>query len=82
MGLNMPARSVVFNSLRKHDGTNFRDLNPGEFLQASVIVAWWTLWLWGVYAQGFGCRQGHAYRPANSVMCQCVCVLALQATRK
>jgi antiviral helicase SKI2 len=38
MGLNMPARSVVFNSLRKHDGTNFRDLNPGEFLQASVSV--------------------------------------------
>lgn len=35
MGLNMPARSVVFNSLRKHDGTGFRDLNPGEFLQAS-----------------------------------------------
>ena len=54
MGLNMPARSVVFNSLRKHDGTQFRDLLPGEFLQASgragrrgmdavgtVIIACW-----------------------------------------
>ncbi len=54
MGLNMPARSVVFNSLRKHDGTGFRDLLPGEFLQAAgragrrgidkvgtVIVACW-----------------------------------------
>ena len=54
MGLNMPARSVVFNSLRKHDGAGFRDLLPGEFLQAAgragrrgidkvgtVIVACW-----------------------------------------
>ena len=54
MGLNMPARSVVFNSLRKHDGTGFRDLMPGEFLQAAgragrrgidkvgtVIIACW-----------------------------------------
>lgn len=30
MGVNMPARSVVFNSIRKHDGTQFRELEPGE----------------------------------------------------
>lgn len=29
----MPARTVVFDSIRKHDGTNFRDLLPGEYIQ-------------------------------------------------
>lgn len=29
MGVNMPARSVVFNQLRKFDGTEMRDLHPG-----------------------------------------------------
>ena len=33
MGVNMPARTVVFDSTRKHDGTNFRDLLPGEYIQ-------------------------------------------------
>ena len=33
MGVNMPARSVVFNSIRKHDGTQFRVLEPGELTQ-------------------------------------------------
>ncbi|KAM3911682.1 superkiller complex protein 2 [Leptodactylus fuscus] len=33
MGVNMPARTVVFDSIRKHDGTNFRDLTPGEYIQ-------------------------------------------------
>lgn len=33
MGVNMPARSVVFNSIRKHDGTQFRVLQPGEYVQ-------------------------------------------------
>ncbi|XP_078502024.1 superkiller complex protein 2 [Lissotriton helveticus] len=33
MGVNMPARTVVFDSIRKHDGTNFRDLAPGEYIQ-------------------------------------------------
>lgn len=33
MGVNFPARSVMFQSLRKHDGRNFRDLLPGEFTQ-------------------------------------------------
>ncbi len=30
MGVNMPARTVVFNGLRKHDGKAFRDILPGE----------------------------------------------------
>ena len=33
MGVNMPARTVVFDSIRKHDGTNFRDLLAGEYIQ-------------------------------------------------
>lgn len=32
MGVNMPARSVVFNGFRKHDGRTFRDLLPGEYM--------------------------------------------------
>ncbi|XP_027562960.1 helicase SKI2W-like, partial [Neopelma chrysocephalum] len=35
MGVNMPARTVVFDSIRKHDGNNFRDLLPGEYTQMS-----------------------------------------------
>jgi len=33
MGVNMPARAVVFTSIRKHDGTQFRLLEPGEYTQ-------------------------------------------------
>lgn len=33
MGVNMPARAVVFNSIRKHDGNQFRILEPGEYTQ-------------------------------------------------
>ncbi|ULT95328.1 hypothetical protein L3Y34_004213 [Caenorhabditis briggsae] len=33
MGVNMPARCVVFDSITKHDGTERRLLNPGEYTQ-------------------------------------------------
>ena len=33
MGVNMPAKAVVYNSIRKHDGTQFRVLEPGEYTQ-------------------------------------------------
>ncbi|KAJ2786403.1 Antiviral helicase ski2 [Coemansia interrupta] len=33
MGVNMPARCVVFSSLKKHDGRTFRELLPGEYTQ-------------------------------------------------
>ncbi|XP_064649760.1 superkiller complex protein 2-like [Lineus longissimus] len=33
IGVNMPARTVVFDSIRKHDGTCFRNLLPGEYIQ-------------------------------------------------
>lgn len=35
MGVNMPARTVVFSGTRKHDGRNFRDLLAGEYTQMS-----------------------------------------------
>ncbi|KAI8051131.1 antiviral helicase [Syncephalis plumigaleata] len=35
MGVNMPARTVVFSGIRKHDGKSFRDLLPGEYTQMS-----------------------------------------------
>ncbi|KAJ0407079.1 hypothetical protein P43SY_005352 [Pythium insidiosum] len=54
MGVNMPARTVVFNGIRKHDGKSFRDLLPGEYTQmagragrrgldavGTVIIACW-----------------------------------------
>lgn len=37
MGVNMPARTVVFDSIRKHDGTGFRNLLPGSILILSRL---------------------------------------------
>ncbi len=33
VGINMPAKTVIFNSLRKYDGYNFRYLNSKEYFQ-------------------------------------------------
>lgn len=33
MGINMPARTVVFDSIRKHDGTKYRSLQASEYIQ-------------------------------------------------
>jgi len=33
MGVNMPAKCVVFSGIRKHDGKSFRDILPGEYTQ-------------------------------------------------
>jgi len=33
MGVNMPARTVLFDSIRKHDGRGMRDLIPSEYIQ-------------------------------------------------
>eukprot|EP00794_Sanderia_malayensis_P015879 gene15879-17479_t len=33
MGVNMPARTVVFDNIRKHDGKGFRELLPSEYIQ-------------------------------------------------
>ena len=34
-GVNMPARAIVFNGIRKNDGRGFRDLLPSEYTQMS-----------------------------------------------
>lgn len=33
MGVNMPARTVVFDSIRKFDGVEARSLLPAEYIQ-------------------------------------------------
>jgi len=33
MGVNMPARTVVFDNIKKHDGQQFRTLLPAEYIQ-------------------------------------------------
>ena len=33
MGVNAPAKTVVFNGTRKHDGKSFRDITPAEYTQ-------------------------------------------------
>ncbi|KAG6878176.1 hypothetical protein C0993_011249 [Termitomyces sp. T159_Od127] len=33
LGVNMPAKCVVFSGIRKHDGRSFRDILPGEYTQ-------------------------------------------------
>lgn len=33
MGVNMPARTVVFDSISKHDGRQLRNLLPAEYIQ-------------------------------------------------
>ncbi|TYJ58170.1 hypothetical protein B9479_000994 [Cryptococcus floricola] len=35
IGLNMPAKTVVFTSVRKFDGKDFRNLSGGEYIQMS-----------------------------------------------
>eukprot|EP01052_Picozoa_sp_SAG31_P021817 SAG31_NODE_1706_length_7491_cov_1.948593_2_plen_91_part_00 len=35
MGLNMPARTVVFTAVRKFDGSAFRWISSGEYIQMS-----------------------------------------------
>uniref|UniRef100_A0A8C3KLQ5 Helicase C-terminal domain-containing protein n=1 Tax=Calidris pygmaea TaxID=425635 RepID=A0A8C3KLQ5_9CHAR len=58
MGVNMPARTVVFDSIRKHDGNCFRDLLPGEGAAVGQAMGqlWGRLWgrLWGSYGAAMG----------------------------
>jgi antiviral helicase SKI2 len=35
MGVNLPTRTVIFSGVKKHDGTQFRHLLPGEYTQMS-----------------------------------------------
>lgn len=55
MGVNMPARTVVFDSIRKYDGNNFRILYPTEYIQMA----------------GRAGRRGHDTTGTVIVMCRC-----------
>lgn len=35
MGLNMPAKTVVFTAFKKWDGDSHRYIGPGEYIQVS-----------------------------------------------
>ncbi len=48
MGVNMPARSVVFNGFSKHDGKSRRDLLPGEYTQMAGRAGKWVFCLFAV----------------------------------
>jgi len=37
MGLNMPAKTVVFTNVRKFDGSQFRWITSGEYIQVQQI---------------------------------------------
>lgn len=39
MGVNAPARTVVFQSLRKHDGKSFRCVHPAFLLSMHSLCA-------------------------------------------
>lgn len=38
MGLNMPAKTVVFTSVKKWDGDSHRYIGSGEYIQVSSLI--------------------------------------------
>jgi hypothetical protein len=38
MGLNMPAKTVVFTALRKFDGDSHRWMASGEYIQVIIMI--------------------------------------------
>ena len=39
MGINMPAKTVVFTAARKFDGSDFRHITAGEYVRVPIPVA-------------------------------------------
>lgn len=37
MGLNMPAKTVVFTSVKKWDGDSHRYIGSGEYIQVGIL---------------------------------------------
>jgi antiviral helicase SKI2 len=37
VGINMPARTVLFDSMQKHDGKSFRELIPSKYKQLILL---------------------------------------------
>ena len=42
MGINMPAKTCIFTSLRKYDGETYRLITPGEYIQVSQSVSFYV----------------------------------------
>ena len=58
MGVNMPTRTVAFDSTRKHDGVKMRDLLPGMLASCDRhVIVWYDHR--GVYSDG---REGRKER--------------------
>lgn len=38
MGLNMPAKTVVFTSVKKWDGEGHRSITSGEYIQVIIFT--------------------------------------------
>lgn len=43
MGLNMPAKTVVFTAVKKWDGDSHRYIGSGEYIQVSETVCHFSL---------------------------------------
>ena len=41
MGINMPAKTCIFTSLRKYDGEEYRMITSGEYIQMSGRAGRW-----------------------------------------
>ena len=51
MGLNMPAKTVVFTAVKKWDGDSHRFIGSGEYIQVSedCFAFLPTLWAWTTF---------------------------------
>ena len=59
MGINMPAKTCIFTSLRKYDGETYRLITPGEYIQVGQRVSCHVdVWKGGSTEQG---QQGHCH---------------------
>ena len=54
MGVNMPARTVVFDSTRKHDGNKMRDLHAGMYCNVTGMSH--KTCMTGLSSQGSTCK--------------------------
>jgi hypothetical protein len=47
MGLNMPAKTVVFTAVKKWDGDSHRFIGSGEYIQViEDLIAFFFFWIW------------------------------------
>ncbi len=80
MGLNMPAKTVVFTKLRKWDGEENRFLTSGEYIQVCVCVC--ARACAPMHACSFVrfCRSIH-HRRIHGTLCVCMCMYVCVCVR-